>query len=368
MKKKWGILNEIYNAVILHKYPVYLIQFVTERCNAKCPHCFVNFKTEEDELKLEQIETISKTSGKYLRNIALTGGEPFIRDDLFEIANIWWKNSSVQSISITTNGSMPDKINNFSKQAVAYNMPVSFFFSYDFIEEKHSNYRRLKDLHIKVKESYNIVKSLGNNLNATFSITLTPENVDSAFETYVYMRDVLKIQNINCAMIRGKNADIIDTETRNKLAYLYKKIQTQRNIDFDNGTIKGFNNNSLTSIILNAKNKMLWKYILKTFVEKKYISPCNAGSLFGIIYSNGDVAPCELLYDKAGNLKDFNYDFMKCWTSQKSDIIRKNIKCSKCFCTFECSWLINIFSSPRYFPEIAYNILKNTIRDNNNDK
>lgn len=368
MQKEWYILKNLYNALILHKYPVYLIQFVTERCNARCPHCFVDFKTAENELKLEQIEKIAKTSGKCLRNIALTGGEPFIRDDLFEIANIWKQNSGAKSISITTNGSMPEKIETFSKQAIEHNMPVSFFFSYDFIEEKHSEYRRLKDLHLKVKESYNIIKSYGKNLNATFSITLTPENVDSAFETYIYMRDILKIQNINCAMIRGKNAEKLDINTRAKLAEVYKKIQTQRSLDFDKGYIQGFNNDSLTSILLNAKNKMLWKYILKTFVERKYISPCSAGSLFGIIYSNGNIAPCELLDSKIANLKDFDYDFMKCWTSQNADKIRKDIQCSKCFCTFECSWLVNIFSSPRYFPEITYNILRNELRDIANAK
>ena len=88
-EKDWNFLFNLYNAFISHKQPVSLIQFVTERCNARCPHCFVDLKTQENELSLEQIEKISKTTGSALRNIALTGGEPFIRDDLFEIANIW---------------------------------------------------------------------------------------------------------------------------------------------------------------------------------------------------------------------------------------------------------------------------------------
>ena len=116
------LVKEIVNALILHKYPVSLIQFVTEKCNAKCPHCFVDFSKMKHELTLEAIEKIALTSGNCLRNIALTGGEPFIREDLFEIADIWYKNSKTRTISITTNGSMPDRIEKFALKASKLNI------------------------------------------------------------------------------------------------------------------------------------------------------------------------------------------------------------------------------------------------------
>lgn len=56
MKDAWNITKNIYNALVTHEEPVSLIQFVTQRCNAKCPHCFVDFKTANDELTLEAIE------------------------------------------------------------------------------------------------------------------------------------------------------------------------------------------------------------------------------------------------------------------------------------------------------------------------
>lgn len=163
-------------------------------------------------------------------------------------------------------------------------------------------------------------------------------------------------------MIRGKKADTLDSETRKNLSETYKKLQLQSDYDFDNGFLDGFRDKTLTSVLINAKNKMLWKYILRTFDERKFISPCSAGSLFGIIYQNGDVFPCELLDSNIGNLKDFDFNFMKAWQSLKAKEIRKEILCSKCFCTFECSWLSNIFSSPVYYPEILYNIIKNMKR------
>ena len=365
MKNKWNIPFNLYNALILHKYPVYLIQFVTQRCNAKCPHCFVDFKAEEDELTLEQIEKIAKTSGKCLRNVALTGGEPFIRNDIFEIADIWYKNSTVQSLSITTNGSMPDRIEQFAKQAYKLDIPFYIFFSYDLIGEKFSEYRRLKDLHLKVLESYKILKSYGNKFNSAFQITITPDTYETAIETYKYIRDELKIENINIPLIRGEKADCLSAEMRENLAKTYETLELMREEDYNNNQLIGFTDKSLTSILLDAKNKMLWKYVLKVFKEQKYISPCLSGSLLGIIYYNGDVAPCEILKDTMGNLKDYNCNFMELWDSYISKEERKKIAETKCFCTSECSLLVNMFACPRFYSRIIYNILNNLRIKNN---
>lgn len=361
-KKKWNYYFNLYNALLLHKFPVSLTHFVTERCNASCPHCFVDLNKTKNELTLEQIEKIASSSGNALRNVSLTGGEPFLRNDFCEIAEIWYKNSTVQSLAICTNGSFPEKIENFVKKANKENLPVSFFFSYDYIGEKHSEYRKINDLHLKVVESYNIVHKYFPKMNATFNLTVTKDNFNSAIETYNYIKNVLKIQNINCTLVRGKSTEDINIETKNQIANVYEKIQKELDDDFDNGEIAGYYDKSLTSTLLNAKNKMLWKYILKTFKENKYISPCCAGSLFGVISSCGEVFPCELLQTEPLYLKEYDYNFMNCYNSDTMKKIRENIISSKCFCTFECSWLLNIFSSPRYYPELINHILKNSNR------
>lgn len=362
MKKKWQILPNLYNALISHKYPVALIHFVTQRCNARCPHCFVDFKTAENELSLESIEKIASTTGSCLRNISLTGGEPFIREDIFEIADIWYSNTSINSIVLTTNGSFPERIEEFCKKASTKDLPVSFFFSYDFIEEEHSKYRGIKDLHTRLTESCKIIKSYEKKFNTTFQITITPDNCENAFKTYEYMRDDLNIQNINCTLFRGEKADTLNQDIRNKIIQTYKNIQIQKNKDFENGKIKGFRGDFLTANLINAKNKILWKYVAKTFEEKKYISPCTAGSLAGVIYHDGSIHPCEMLNKEIANIKDFDYNFLKCWHSLNAQKIKNEIITSKCNCTHECFWLLNIFSSPQYYGEISYHLIKNLMR------
>ncbi len=363
-KKQWKILHNLCNALISHKEPVSLIYFVTEACNAKCPHCFVEFKSRENELSLFEIEKISESCGNSLRNIALTGGEPFLRDDLFDIAKIWWTNSTIQSVSVTTNGSMPDRVYDFAKKCTEEKIPVSFFFSYDFIGEKHSEYRRLNNLHENVLTSYHNVVDNFPIHTAALNITISKENYQSAEQTYRYMRDELKISNINCTLVRGDKADILSNDERKGVIEVYKNIRKQMDLDFDSGKIGGYTKKNLTHIALNAKNKMLWKYVSKTFVENKFISPCCAGSLFGIILSDGSVYPCELLKNSMGNLRDFDFDFLKCWYSDNAKSVRQSL--SKCFCTFECSWMMNIFSSPRYYFELGFNVVKNLLKRGRN--
>ena len=200
MKKKLYLFNEFLNAFLYRKNPVYLIQFVTERCNARCTHCFIDFKKEKKEISIDKIEKLASASGNCLRNVALTGGEPFLRKDLFEIADIWFLNSTAKTISITTNGSMPERIEEFCQKISKRDIHVFFLFSYDFIAEKHSEYRSLKDLHLNVLESHKIIRKYSPKIQSIFQLTVNENNYECAINTYNYMKNNLGIDNINCSI------------------------------------------------------------------------------------------------------------------------------------------------------------------------
>ncbi|MCL2389536.1 MAG: radical SAM protein, partial [Elusimicrobia bacterium] len=341
------------NLLFLRKNPAYLINFVTERCNASCPHCFLKFDKKTEEMRLEEYEKIASSCGKNLQMVALTGGEPFLRDDLFEIADIWYSNAKLKYISVTTNGSMPDKIENFARRAQERKMPAGIFFSYDFIGEKFSQNRNLKDLHLNVIKSYKAVKKFPK-LDTGFSITVSPQNAENAVEVYRYLLNEIGVKNINIILLRGEQACALDAVSKQNIAKAYKNIWACRNKDFDENVLKGFSARPLISLAVNAKNKIANKHILDTFVNDKYIAPCFAGSLLGVIYADGDVAPCELLADKIGNLKDFNYNFADLWRSPAAYALRSKIKKTKCHCTFECAWSVNILGNLKFYPRIFY--------------
>ena len=80
------ILNNIY---FLKNEPISLVHFITNRCNARCSFCFIDFDnpdTFKGELSLEEIDLLTKNLGKSLLNVNFTGGEPFARKDIIDIA------------------------------------------------------------------------------------------------------------------------------------------------------------------------------------------------------------------------------------------------------------------------------------------
>jgi molybdenum cofactor biosynthesis enzyme MoaA len=91
----------------------YLIFFVTSRCNARCRMCF-NYRVLEerkgrDDLSLEEIKKIAdKIPG--LLQLTLSGGEPFLRDDLFEIVDAFAGKGGLGQLTLTTNGLAPERV------------------------------------------------------------------------------------------------------------------------------------------------------------------------------------------------------------------------------------------------------------------
>jgi len=85
--------------------------------------------------------------------------------------------------------------------------------------------------------------------------------------------------------------------------------------------LKGFHG-FLAADLVNAKNIFQRELIKRTIKDKSFIIPCQAGKLAAVIYTNGDVYPCELLSQKIGNLSDFGFNFLKLWQSKKARFIR----------------------------------------------
>ena len=75
--KKSNILRVLKNLYFFKNEPISLVHFITNRCNARCSFCFIDFddpKTFQGELTLEEIDKLTKNLGNSLLNVNLTGG------------------------------------------------------------------------------------------------------------------------------------------------------------------------------------------------------------------------------------------------------------------------------------------------------
>lgn len=91
---------------------------ITEQCNLRCKHCYQD-TYQKEELSLEQLCLIleqfknfifscsNQTKRKKIpAHITVTGGEPFLRPDLFTFLEILYQNRKSFSFALLTNGTM----------------------------------------------------------------------------------------------------------------------------------------------------------------------------------------------------------------------------------------------------------------------
>ena len=88
----------------------YIRLSITDVCNFKCGYCLPNGyqKDKSDNrsfLHIDEIKRLAKGLSELgVCKIRLTGGEPTVRKDFFEIIKVLKDNSGIKKTVITTNG------------------------------------------------------------------------------------------------------------------------------------------------------------------------------------------------------------------------------------------------------------------------
>ena len=157
--KKYYLLGKTF----MNKMPSYLIFFITAKCNSRCRMCFYwknieKFKKQK-ELTLEEIKKISK-SFNHLQYLTISGGEPFLRDDLSQIVQTFVKQNNAQFISIPTNGILSEKIARLSEDMFK-KCPNSFCrvaLSIDGIGRDHDKIRGVLGNFKKLKKNIPLIR------------------------------------------------------------------------------------------------------------------------------------------------------------------------------------------------------------------
>lgn len=95
--------------IITKKTPIYVQYAVTKNCNLKCGMCGSSLsRQQEKELSLPEISKIAGVLEKLkIGIILLSGGEPFIRNDLAEIIRIFSQKGL--TVRLQTNGILADE-------------------------------------------------------------------------------------------------------------------------------------------------------------------------------------------------------------------------------------------------------------------
>jgi MoaA/NifB/PqqE/SkfB family radical SAM enzyme len=288
---------------------------ITYRCNAHCQMCNIwRYPTKPDE-DIQPVYLESLPEGLRFANI--TGGEPFVRDDVEEFLKVLKKKT--KRIVISTNGYCTDKIVKVAKK----NPDIGIRISIEGLPHANDELRGLKDgfdrgLRTLIELHRYGLKDIG------FGITVSDGNVLDMMELY----EMAKMMSLEFA-----TAAVHNTYYFHKFDNKITRIE-EFNREFDR----------LIKDMLRSRRPKNWfrayfNYGLKNYANSgKRLLPCKAGSSLFFVDPLGELRPCNGMELSMGNLKERKFEEL--WNSKASEEIRKKVA----DCDKNC-WMIGSVAS-----------------------
>lgn len=349
--------------------PIVLTFSVTNRCQSKCLTCkiweFYQKHPEKikEELKIEEIEKIFQTM-PHIFFFNVSGGEPFLREDLVEIIELACRYLSPRIIHIPTNALLSKRIESMTDQIAQtiynYNpdVPLTIKPSIDGIGENHDRIRGVKGNFEKLIDTIKRIKRLEKkhpNLHLELGTVVSMANINDLdkISDFVHSLGVESYRN-EIAEQREEFFNINDPIT--PTPEIYKKLME----DFSQKIRKHIFNKRDLAKITESLRLIYYDLAPRTLMMKKQIIPCYAGISNIHLTPYGDIWPCCVLgYTKPmGNLRENDYDFKKIWNSSKTQEVRKYIKHGNCYCPLAnqmySNILCNVPSTIKAFLNILY--------------
>lgn len=323
--------------------PITLSYSVTAACQSKCKTCQIGAmycqdpKRAEQDLKIDEIEKIFKTMKPvYFFNIS--GGEPFLRKDLPEIVELACKYLKPRVIHTPTNGIAYDRIIKDTERILEiiqnYDPSVPFTVkpSIDGIGDLHDEIRGVKGNFERLLKTIDGLKKLEkkyDNFHLELGTVVSNFNIDhlDEIEDFVHSLGVESYRN-EVAECRTEFFNLEDPITPPADVYQNLMKNFAKKIEDNIGTKKSL------AKLTEALRVVYYDIAGKILETKTQVIPCYAGVSNVHINYDGGVWPCCVLgYNKEiGNLRDYNYDFMKLWKSEDANAVRKYIKDKNCAC------------------------------------
>ena len=355
-------VRRILQNVFLTKTPIYVIFFVTSACNARCKMCF-NWRNMEnvppaEDLKLDEIEKIFDNFGD-IQHLTISGGEPFLRSDLAEILEFASRKNTVQMITIPTNGILPEKTFAETQRILEKIRPETHLrinLSVLGIGKKHDEITQVPGSFEKILRTYRMLRPLlgfYKNLNIDTSLCCSVFNKKSAKETLKYCNEHFKDCTVEITLARGNTRDRLSKDiTAREYGEILDYYYRLKNARKENKPFAG---------IISSCDKIVNSQVLQIMKTKKMPSRCYAYSKMIVLESNGEVAPCEYLDTKLGNLRDYGYDIKKILAKEENKKVWKFIEDGKCYCTWECALINNIVCNPKIYPRVVGGLIRDRL-------
>lgn len=298
--------------------PTYAIVAVLDRCDAKCTMCNIWQEHRRDEVDLAYFKTLPPT----LRSLNITGGEPFLRQDLPEVIRVIDERCHHPRMVISTNGFNTEKIREKIMEIKKIGARVGVRVSVDGYGEMHDRVRRVPGAFKKCMATVEMLKTLGIK-DLGLSFTISPMNLNHLASVY----RLTKKLGIQFTLTIAQNSDFYFKTGTNMFSLDKDELKRQFS--------------ELIASELKAVHPKQWfrayydRGVYQYGLGQRVLKNCSAASRFFFSSARGEVYPCPVLNQKIGDAK--SNSFASVWNSPEAHKTRKTAKDCPVKCWMTCT-------------------------------
>ena len=357
-------------SMVRHCRPITLTFSVTGMCQSNCKTCYIGqeFKRRPDEirnaeLRLDEIEKFFASLGEiYFLNIS--GGEPFLRNDLPEIVKLAMIYLRPHILHIPTNAYLPEKIETMTRDILSimnthnHAVPLTVKPSIDGVAEKHDAIRGLRGNFKRLEETIKRLKTVEKdhaNFHLELGTVVSNFNVNDLdeIEDWVHTQGVQSYRN-EIAEQREEFFNIGEKITPSNEVYRRLMVNFKKKVE------ENLQDKRSLAKMTESMRLAYYDLVVEILKEKKQVIPCYAGISNVHLNYDGDLWPCCVLgyAHSMGNIRDFDYDYDALYNSPKAQEVRKYIRDGRCYCPLANQAYSNILMSPPHVVKALMNYMK----------
>ncbi|MGQ0554137.1 MAG: radical SAM protein [Planctomycetota bacterium] len=337
--------------------PLHLTLFVTGTCNARCRHCF-HWQEVAAGVKGPSVEDVQRLADSSARLgpllwVSFGGGEPFLRRDLPELARAFGRHG-LRHLAIPTNGLVEGWQHESVERMLAENPDtfLSVSVSFDGPPAIHDSIRQVPGGHARSVESVRSYRRQAEGrtkrLGVGLILTVTSENQRVLADHLEELVDELHPDNVTINLARGTAMEqhLLDVDLD-----CYREVVARKQRLMESGALPYFR--YPLADVAAARDRLMYEHVARVAAgDLSQHLPCTAGTLSAVIFENGSVQPCEMLGRDIGNLNDTRWDLGALWNAPAAEALRREIRQTRCHCTWECAQADNVLFQPRAWPRL----------------
>jgi MoaA/NifB/PqqE/SkfB family radical SAM enzyme len=321
MRRILGFLRALWrNRTGRADLPRLLTYTVTFSCNARCIMCDSWKMPSPEDLTLDEIDRIFKQLPA-MDAVRLTGGEPFVRKDMLEIAHLVQRHLRPLVLHITTNGFLTERIVRFCEEREK-SIPLMLLVSMDGVRDKHNHVRGSDNAFDHVTRTLTALAPRRKELRLSLAVNQTIVDAEGV-EQYRLLREYLRPLGIINQMVMAYDV----SATYN----LDRGVDVAPSEIGQFTTFGQFTTGQLRELMAEVESDLPRYPLFERLAKRYYLRgianrllrhngkpnpPCVALNSHLRIFPNGDVPTCQFNSKTVGNLR--RQTFVEVWNSVRA--------------------------------------------------